>query len=186
MMNKISIFSFLVAAALLTTGCSEKNVGMDVNNGMDKNSENALDSLPDTQVNTMQAGDFDFAEKVDNGAYYVIGGEKVLVENVYFAFDKYDLSSDMKDVVSNNATKLSALTSETTIKVSGNTDEWGTDEYNYALGLKRAKTVKDALVNNGVSANISLVSLGESNPTCSEKTQDCWQKNRRVEHTLAK
>jgi peptidoglycan-associated lipoprotein len=185
-MNKFSVFSLLVAAALFTTGCSEKNVGMDVNNGMNQNSENALNSLPDTQVNTMQPGDFDFAEKVDNGAYYLIGGEKVLLENVYFAFDKYDLSSDMKAVVDSNATKLSALTSQTTIKVSGNTDEWGTDEYNYALGLKRAKTVKDALTNGGVAANISLVSLGESNPTCTEKTQDCWQKNRRVEHTLAK
>lgn len=185
-MNKLSVFSLLVATALFTTGCSEKNVGMDVNNGMDKNSESALNSLPDTQVNTMAAGDFDFSEKVDNGAYYVIGGEKVLIENVYFGFDKYDLSADMKNVANANATKLSALTSETTVKVSGNTDEWGTDEYNYALGLKRAKTVKEALVNGGVSANITLVSLGESNPTCSEKTQDCWQKNRRVEHTLAK
>ena len=185
-MNKLSVFSLLVATALFTTGCSEKNVGMDVNNGMDKNSESALNSLPDTQVNTMAAGDFDFAEKVDNGSYYVIGGEKVLLQNVYFAFDKYDLSADMKAVAEANAAKLSALTADTTVKVSGNTDEWGTDEYNYALGLKRAKTVKDALTNGGVSANISLISLGESNPTCNEKTQDCWQKNRRVEHTLAK
>ncbi len=187
-MKKLSIYSFLVAAALLTTGCSEKQTTMDVNNGMNQNSESALNSLPETTsaVNSMEAGDFDFAENAENGSYYIIGGEKVLLENVYFAFDKYNLSEDMKIVVSNNASKLSALNTSSTIKVSGNTDEWGTDEYNYALGLKRAKTVKDALVNNGVSANISLISLGESNPTCSEKTKDCWQKNRRVEHTLAK
>ena len=85
-----------------------------------------------------------------------------------------------------NASKLSALNSDTTVKVSGNTDEWGTDEYNYALGLKRANSVKDVLVANGVVANVSLVSLGESSPVCTEKTKDCWSKNRRVEHDLSK
>jgi peptidoglycan-associated lipoprotein len=42
------------------------------------------------------------------------------------------------------------------------------------------------LVANGVVANVSLVSLGESSPVCTEKTKDCWSKNRRVEHDLSK
>ena len=112
--------------------------------------------------------------------------QKVLIEHVYFGFDKYNLTEDNKGKATSNASKLSPLKADTTVKVLGNTDEWGTDEYNYALGLKRANSVKEVLVANGVSANISLVSLGESNPTCTEKTKDCWAKNRRVEHELSK
>jgi peptidoglycan-associated lipoprotein len=183
-MKKISIYSFLVAS-LLFTGCSEKNVEMDVNNGQNT-SESALNTIPDTQIEQVMDGSFTVAEKSDNGVYYIINGKKVLIENIYFGFDKYNLTADMKDKAMANASKLSALNTTTIIKVSGNTDEWGTDEYNYALGLKRAKAVKDVYTNNGVDAKVTLISLGESNPVCSEKTKDCWQKNRRVENTLAK
>lgn len=116
----------------------------------------------------------------------MINGQRVLIEHVYFGFDKYNLTADNKSKAVSNASKLSAVSSDTTVKVLGNTDEWGSDEYNYALGLKRANAVKDVLVANGVTTNISLVSLGESNPVCTEKTKDCWAQNRRVEHELEK
>ncbi len=68
------------------------------------------------------------------------------------------------------------------LKIEGNCDEWGSDEYNFALGLKRAKSAKDALVEEGLDASkITTVSLGESNPKCTAKTEECWQQNRRVE-----
>ncbi|QKJ23883.1 OmpA family protein [Poseidonibacter lekithochrous] len=184
-MKKISIYSFLIASVLFT-GCSEKNVDMNVNNGADKSSESALNTIPDTQIEEVMDGSFSMVSKENNGVYYMINGKKVLVENIYFGFDKYNLTADMKEKAMNNASKLSALNSSSIVKVSGNTDEWGTDEYNYALGLKRAKSVKDVLVNNGVTANVSLISYGESKPVCSEKNKNCWEMNRRVEHTLAK
>ena len=83
------------------------------------------------------------------------------------------------------AGKLKAGSANDTIKLEGNCDEWGTDEYNYALGLKRAKSVKDTLVAHGVSeSNLKLISYGESNPTCTEKNEACWSKNRRVEFKI--
>ncbi|BAK73940.1 MAG: OmpA family protein [Arcobacter sp.] len=179
-MKKLGIYSVLVAALLFTTGCSEKNVDMNVDNGA---SQPEVVSTPDTNI---ADGSFSALEKVGNGNYYMINGQKVLIEHVYFGFDKYDLTAENKEKAVSNASKLSPLTADTTVKVFGNTDEWGTDEYNYALGLKRANSVKDVLVSNGVTANISLVSLGESNPVCTEKTKDCWAKNRRVEHELSK
>lgn len=185
-MKKLSIYSFLVASVLFTTGCSEKNVDMNVDNGVKETSETALNTIPDTNINDINDGSFTMGETTADGVYYTINGKKVLIENIYFGFDKYNLSSDMKDKTVSNASKLSAINPASTVKVSGNTDEWGTDEYNYALGLKRAKAVKDVLVTNGVAANVTLVSLGESNPVCTEKTQACWEKNRRVEHTLSK
>lgn len=184
-MKKLSIYSFLVASVLFTTGCSEKNVDMNVDNGVKESSETALNTIPDTNIE-INDGSFTVGETTDNGVYYVINGKKVLIENIYFGFDKYNLTSEMKDKAMSNASKLSAINPASTVKVSGNTDEWGTDEYNYALGLKRAKSVKDVLVTNGVSANVTLISLGESSPVCTDKNKTCWQKNRRVEHALSK
>ena len=181
-MKKLGLYSVLVAALLFATGCSEKNADMNVDNGVASQPEVA-NTIPDTNVND---GSFSALEKTADGAYFMINGQKVFVANIYFGFDKYDLAGENKDNAVSNASKLSALNSDTTIKVSGNTDEWGSDEYNYALGLKRANSVKDVLVANGVTANVSLVSLGESSPVCTEKTKACWSKNRRVEHDLSK
>jgi peptidoglycan-associated lipoprotein len=69
------------------------------------------------------------------------------------------------------------------VKIEGHCDAAGSDEYNYALGLRRAKATKDALTANGISSNnITLVSMGESAPECAmNSSADCYAKNRRVE-----
>lgn len=183
-MRKFSLYA-LLAATLLITGCSQKTVEMDQNNNassMNQNSESALDNMNASQdANMIEEENLAVDGK---GNYFVVNGEKVFVESIYFGFDKYTITEDQRAIASNNASKLQGL--DGSIKVEGNCDEWGTDEYNYALGLKRAKAVKNVLENNGVEANISLVSLGESNPVCTEKNKNCWSKNRRVEHTLVK
>lgn len=109
------------------------------------------------------------------------------VQNVYFDYDKFSIRSDMKPVVDANADLFKQPGVDAlNIKVEGNCDEWGSDEYNYALGLKRATAVKDALVSKGVSADqISVVSYGESNPVCQTKTKDCDAKNRRDEFKIS-
>ena len=180
-MKKLGVYSLLVAALLFSTGCSQKDADTSVDNSADTQTETTgnVDS-------NMNDGSFSALEKAANGNYFMINGQKVLIEHVYFGFDKYNLTSENKDKATSNASKLSALNADTTVTVSGNTDEWGSDEYNYALGLKRANSVKDVLVANGVTANVALVSLGESSPVCTEKTKDCWAKNRRVEHELSK
>ena len=182
-MKKLGLYSVLVAALLFTTGCSEKNADMNVENEVVAQPE-IVNTIPDTT--NVNDGSFSALEKTADGAYFMINGKKVFIANIYFGFDKYDLAGENKENAVSNASKLAALNSSTTVKVSGNTDEWGTDEYNYALGLKRANSVKDVLVANGVNANISLISLGESTPVCTEKTKACWSKNRRVEHDLSK
>lgn len=107
-------------------------------------------------------------------------------QKVYFGFDKYNVTSDMQSVVASNAALFNqAEASSFDIRVEGNCDEWGTDEYNYALGLKRATSIKDELIKNGVNADrVSVVSYGESNPVCTDKTKDCDAQNRRGEFTV--
>lgn len=194
-MKKLGMYSLLVAAALLT-GCSEKAAEIDTAQDAKaaskstapvvENSDSTLNTMPDVKEEVLN-GEYSLVETTDSGSSYMVNGDnKVFISNIYFRFDRYDLTTEMKEVASSNAAKIQDM-NNAGVKVSGNTDEWGSDEYNYALGLKRAKTVKDVLVNEGVDASsISLISLGESNPVCTEKNSTCWQKNRRVEHTLIK
>lgn len=180
-MKKFSLIAFL-AATILFTGCSQKTVEME-QQPAPTNSEAALNNVETVQEAVVEEVNLAVDGK---GNYFIVNGKKVFVESIYFGFDKYNLTDVEKSKAISNASKLSVINPSSTVKVSGNTDEWGTDEYNYALGLKRAKAVKDVLSTNGVTANISLVSLGESNPVCTEKNSACWEKNRRVEHTLIK
>jgi peptidoglycan-associated lipoprotein len=104
----------------------------------------------------------------------------------YFKFDQYVVDGSEEDKLSSNSEKLNSTDYVSKkIKLEGNCDEWGSDEYNFALGLKRANAVRKAIVAQGVDASrITMVSYGESNPVCSDKTQDCWAKNRRVDFKL--
>ena len=120
----------------------------------------------------------------DSNEMNIASLEKELV-SVYFDFDKFNIRDDMQGRVSTSSEVAKGVASNFTIKLEGNCDEWGSDEYNFALGLKRANTVKKALVAEGVNTSrITMVSYGESNPTCNDKTKDCWSKNRRVDFKL--
>ena len=106
-------------------------------------------------------------------------------QSVYFDFGDYGISSGMENSIARNVSVGSKSASK--IKIEGNCDEFGTDEYNYALGLKRAKAVKDAMTARGVSSSkVVIVSYGESNPVCSSPTDSCYGKNRRVDLRLIK
>ncbi|PYM40725.1 MAG: hypothetical protein DME12_14595 [Candidatus Rokuibacteriota bacterium] len=72
------------------------------------------------------------------------------------------------------------------LRHEGHCDERGTNEYNVALGERRAKSAMDYLVSQGVRANrITIVSYGEERPLCTEHSEACWSKNRRA-HFLVK
>ena len=117
-----------------------------------------------------------------------IDNNVIVLESVHFAFDKYNMNDEMREVATTNYNKISKVQEvygSLKVKLEGNCDEWGTDEYNYALGLKRAKTAKDALVADGINPDaIIMVSFGESNPICTQKNANCWKMNRRVDYRL--
>ena len=103
---------------------------------------------------------------------------------VYFDFDKYNIKASEWPKVEKLAELLKSNNSNYTIRIEGNCDEWGTEEYNYALGLKRADSVKKALIKLGVDPKkLTVISYGELNPVCKAHTKSCWEKNRRDNFT---
>ena len=71
------------------------------------------------------------------------------------------------------------------IEIEGHADERGTNEYNLALGAKRAQATKDYLVTLGISKErLSTISYGEELPVCKEHGEECWQKNRRAHFVI--
>jgi len=102
--------------------------------------------------------------------------------SVYFGYDSNKIKPKGKKKIKKDIAALKNKESGK-VKIEGNSDEFGTDEYNYALGLKRAKAVKDSMVAKGVpEKKISIVSYGESNPVCQDGTKDCYQQNRRADY----
>lgn len=113
----------------------------------------------------------------------IINGINSRVQNIYFDFDKFNIRADQQGALNSNAALFnSGDAMDLRILIEGNCDEWGSDEYNYALGVKRAKTAKDALVAQGVSeSRIEITSNGESKPVCTERSKTCDAQNRRDE-----
>ena len=147
-------------------------------------SQNSLE-VPQTSEESLNKIDRKSSIDKSKGNYLEVAGNKEFVSNIYFEFDKYSLDENGLKLIKSNALKLLKLKSNIKIKLEGNSDEFGTDEYNYALALKRAKSVKDILVKNGIKASsITIFSYGEINHVCKDKTKACWSKNRRVEHKL--
>ena len=107
-----------------------------------------------------------------------LNSEKPLGD-IFFALDASDLSEETRGILQRNTDWLKKWTS-TKVMVEGHADSRGTNEYNLALGERRADAVRDYLVSIGVSTDrISIVSKGEEQPFCSEETEACWQQNRR-------
>ncbi|NDY41670.1 peptidoglycan-associated lipoprotein Pal [Dissulfurirhabdus thermomarina] len=105
---------------------------------------------------------------------------------VYFDFDKYNIRDDMKGRLEDDARFLLDHP-EIRIEVQGNCDERGTNEYNLALGERRAKSIKDYLVNLGVAADrIETVSFGEERPLDPGHNEEAWAKNRRGDLVILK
>ena len=101
------------------------------------------------------------------------------LKEIFFEFDRYDLSADARASLKAAADWLKK-NSTARIEVEGHCDDRGTNEYNLALGAKRAQTAKDYLETLGVAAGrLSTISYGEEIPVCREHSESCWSKNRR-------
>ena len=111
-------------------------------------------------------------------------GESIL-NDALFDYDKYDIRSDARPVLEAVAAYVKK-NANLSIIIEGACDDRGTNEYNLALGERRAKAARDYLATLGIaSSRMSVVTYGEEKPLCTEQNENCWQRNRRA-HFVAK
>ncbi len=109
--------------------------------------------------------------------------ESKLLKDIHFDFDRYDIGPKEAEILKENATVLQKLPNAK-IQIEGHCDERGTNEYNLALGERRANSTKKYLVSLGIPAGrISTISYGEERPLDPGHNEEAWTKNRRA-HTI--
>jgi peptidoglycan-associated lipoprotein len=125
-------------------------------------------------------------EKVAEGAVPAEELAKSVFRDVLFDYDKYDIRPDARPALDAVAAYLGA-NKGINIVVEGHCDERGTNEYNLALGERRAKSAKNYLTSLGVSPDrMIVITFGEEKPVCTEKNETCWQQNRRAHFVIVK
>jgi len=125
--------------------------------------------------------------KLDDSKPMNLNLNNTIAQPILFEYDKDNLNMEMLQLSETNIQNLKTQVKGKKIILEGNADERGSDEYNYALGLKRANAVKIQLVKAGVDeSTITIKSYGESNPKCTESVESCWRQNRRVDYVIYK
>ncbi len=186
---KKKILLIVTVITLIMAGCAQKKINTIDNN---TNTESVPSGTTGTEVyqnvdpygsGNGQYGNGEYGVSEDS---YANGGG---LQKIYFGVDQYNITPDQLGVVAQDARILkSAVATGAKVKIEGHCDATGTDEYNYALGLRRAKAAKDALQADGLNPHkMILVSMGESSPECTTSTSaECYAKNRRVVFKIIK
>ena len=106
------------------------------------------------------------------------------LEDVLFDYDKATIRPDATKTLEGDVAVIRGILERypnQKVKIEGHADERGSDEYNIALGDKRAVAAKEFLSGMGINASqLDIVSFGKQRPVCQDHSEDCWQKNRRA------
>ncbi len=168
---KLSVL--LTLAMLLAVGCAKKpttdNESMVTETEMQQQKVADVSEQPVMETGTS-------ATKGQNAMENVVSA----LMRVNFEYDQYVLTADARATLKNNAAYLKAK--GVSVQIEGHCDERGSDEYNLALGEKRALAVKNYLASLGVPADrMSIISYGEEIPLVMASTEEAWAQNRRAE-----
>ncbi len=164
------LIAVLLAALLaFVAGCASNNVPVeDTPDMLDSEFSDGSDSppVPDTSVQDTR-----------------ISAADIRIPAVYFDLDRSEIRAEFRNVLSAGAGAIKD--SGATVVIAGHCDERGSEEYNFALGERRAGAVRKYLYNLGVPmAQMTIVSYGEAQPAMSGRGEGVWRLNRRAEFKL--
>ena len=163
-----SRIALALMAALAVAGCAKKNGGLPDNaSGLGLDGAGGAGGLNGRGGNAAPGTSQDFTVNVG--------------DRIFFDTDSSVARADAQQILTAQARWLNQY-SQYSITVEGHADERGSREYNLGLGERRGNAVSSALqANGGSGSQITVVSYGEERPTCTQSSEDCWAKNRRVE-----
>lgn len=174
-----TVLAIVLAMATLTTSCAKKQVRTG-----EEGKGPAVKSEQPAQKSAETTGAPAVSQEGDQKLRMAM--QAFESENIHFDFDKSDIKPEARIILDKKADWLRSNASYR-VSIEGHCDERGTNEYNLALGERRAKAAVKYLVAQGVAADrLSTISYGEERPACREKTESCWAKNRRDEFKLLK
>jgi peptidoglycan-associated lipoprotein len=171
--RRLGRLTSMVAAAMMlamVAGCSSKQSGAGAGAGGPGGSggigENGLGPNGSSSLNRFQKGTLD------------ANGQGPL-SDIHFDYNDYSVRAQDGEILKSNADWITK-NSGTRIQIEGHCDDRGSEEYNIALGAKRAQAAKDYLETLGIAADrMSTISYGKELPVCTEDTDECWAQNRR-------
>ena len=176
---------FLAAAAVVAGGCSKRRpaVATPAPSSTAANADRArLDSIERAASARRAAEERERLEAERKAARENVIA--TLTTPVYFQLDQADITEEGRRILD---AKRDALQSQTSIRIriEGHADDTGSDEYNMALGERRAAIARRYLVEGGVAENrIQIVSRGEERPACATREESCRSRNRRDEFVI--
>ena len=171
-MRKLSLFVLLVLAFSLAmaSGCSKKVSSTPAGTS----ATGASTGLTPEQLEAQRLAELQ-RQAID----------KIGADRIYFEFDKSDLSEQSRQILAEKAELLKAYPALTLV-IEGHCDDRGTNEYNMALGERRARAAQEYLVLMGVDAGrLTIISYGEEYPAVPGTGEEAWAKNRRDEFKAA-
>ncbi len=176
MMHKVNVKNMLLAliVALLVSGCAKAKTTDDVTSVSKPSQEMATTTQPPTPAVPPSS----VAKPVQPAA------PQAVLEQIYFAYDQSTLSDQARETLAANAAILQTAPDQK-VSIEGHCDDRGSDEYNLALGERRAQTVRSYLVSLGISPErLATISYGEERPSVDGNTEMAWAKNRRAEFKM--
>jgi len=190
--QKRTMIAVFAALTLLTAGCAKKNVAAAPPPPPATASTPAAAqkaALPARTATTQRPTATTPAPRYPNAATRArIDQLLAKIEDAYFDYDKASLRPDALKALAADSTELRDIMKDYPdykLTIEGHCDERGSDEYNIALGDRRAQAAKDYLVQVGIPAvQLNLISYGKEHPVCQEHDEACWQRNRRI-HIVA-
>jgi len=175
----------LLLALVMLTACAQRKVVSTDGSDLEADAQ-STEATADAEGSTSADGETIVSEgmplSVEEGGAGSLSGmtmDNVVLPDIYFDFDKYDIKPEYRNTLMEISNWL--ILNEAVVLIEGNCDERGTNEYNLALGDRRAKATRDFLMASGVpSRKIEYISHGEERPVCADQTNECWAKNRRA------
>lgn len=158
-----SLGGLVIVALFLVAGCSSKAKGLPGDNAGRTGNEG----------NSGQTTSLEQFQKTGQ-----LSGNGPLTD-IHFGYNTYNIEPQDGSILKGNASWLEK-NPQSRVQVEGHCDERGSEEYNIALGAKRAQAAKDYLVTLGVEGSrVSTISYGKELPLCTEHDESCWAQNRR-------
>jgi peptidoglycan-associated lipoprotein len=158
--------AILVASLAVACSSDDETVGVDGNGAAGTGANAGQNGMSSARAGTLA----DFQQNV---------GDKV-----YFGYDEYVLTEEAKQTLARQAQWLKQYAAGKEITIEGHADERGTREYNFALGARRANSVKNFLASQGVTM-LKVISYGKERPAVEGSNEEAWAQNRRGVTTIS-